>query len=119
PGRPRARAALARARRRTLRAARPRARRRPAAPAPSGAGGLRRALRPRPRRDRPQSSRRRGRNTARCVYRTSGGPGLAASHDYTAPMPGSTRIIPLGGLGEIGKNTTVFEADGEAIVIDA
>jgi ribonuclease J len=34
-------------------------------------------------------------------------------------MPGSTRIIPLGGLGEVGKNTTVFEADGEAIVIDA
>ena len=34
-------------------------------------------------------------------------------------MPGSTRIIPLGGLGEVGKNTTVFEADGEAIVVDA
>jgi ribonuclease J len=34
-------------------------------------------------------------------------------------MPGTTRIIPLGGLGEVGKNTTVFEADGEAIVIDA
>ncbi len=34
-------------------------------------------------------------------------------------MPGSTRIIPLGGLGEVGKNMTVFEADGEAIVIDA
>ncbi len=39
--------------------------------------------------------------------------------DYTAPMPGSTRIIPLGGLGEVGKNTTVFEADGEVIVVDA
>src|SRR5206468_1748216 len=34
-------------------------------------------------------------------------------------MPGTTRIIPLGGLGEVGKNMTVFEADGEAIVIDA
>src|ERR671922_942065 len=34
-------------------------------------------------------------------------------------MPGSTRIIPLGGLGEVGKNMTVFEADGEAVVIDA
>jgi ribonuclease J len=34
-------------------------------------------------------------------------------------MPGSTRIIPLGGLGEVGKNTTVFEADGEVIVVDA
>src|SRR5436309_8865589 len=34
-------------------------------------------------------------------------------------MPGSTRIIPLGGLGEVGKNMTVFEADGEVIVVDA
>ena len=34
-------------------------------------------------------------------------------------MPGSVRIIALGGLGEVGKNMTVFEADGEAIVIDA
>jgi ribonuclease J len=29
------------------------------------------------------------------------------------------RIIPLGGLGEIGKNMTVVECDGEMIVIDA
>jgi ribonuclease J len=34
-------------------------------------------------------------------------------------MPGSVRIIPLGGLGEVGKNMTVFEAEGEAIVVDA
>src|ERR687888_168880 len=34
-------------------------------------------------------------------------------------MPGSTRIIPLGGLGEVGKNMTVFEADGETVVVDA
>src|SRR5919197_5622128 len=34
-------------------------------------------------------------------------------------MPGTTRIIPLGGLGEVGKNMTVYEADGEAVVIDA
>src|SRR3982751_4841058 len=34
-------------------------------------------------------------------------------------MPGSTRIIPLGGLGEVGKNMTVIEADGEAVVVDA
>jgi len=30
----------------------------------------------------------------------------------------STRIIPLGGLGEVGKNMTVFEAGGETIVVD-
>jgi len=30
----------------------------------------------------------------------------------------TTRIIPLGGLGEVGKNMTVFEAGGETIVVD-
>jgi len=34
-------------------------------------------------------------------------------------MPGSTRIIPLGGLGEVGKNMTAFEADGTTLVVDA
>src|SRR6266550_2643647 len=34
-------------------------------------------------------------------------------------MPGSVRIVPLGGLGEVGKNMTAYEADGEVIVIDA
>src|SRR4051794_14193748 len=34
-------------------------------------------------------------------------------------MPGTTRIIPLGGLGEVGKNMTVYESGGEAIVVDA
>jgi ribonuclease J len=29
------------------------------------------------------------------------------------------RIIPLGGLGEVGKNMTVFELSGETLVVDA
>ena len=29
------------------------------------------------------------------------------------------RVIPLGGLGEVGKNMTVFELGGEIIVVDA
>jgi ribonuclease J len=29
------------------------------------------------------------------------------------------RIIPLGGVGEVGKNMTVYELDGEIIVVDA
>src|ERR1700693_5097328 len=29
------------------------------------------------------------------------------------------RVIPLGGLGEGGKNMTVFETGGETIVVDA
>jgi ribonuclease J len=32
---------------------------------------------------------------------------------------GSVRILPLGGLGEVGKNMTVFEQDGELVLIDA
>lgn len=36
-----------------------------------------------------------------------------------APLqPGTLRIIPLGGLGEIGRNMTIFEIDGKILVID-
>ena len=33
-------------------------------------------------------------------------------------MSGPVRVLPLGGLGEIGKNMTVVEQDGHIIVID-
>src|SRR6266702_6069714 len=32
---------------------------------------------------------------------------------------GSCRIIPLGGLGEVGKNMTVYEANDSIVVVDA
>jgi len=32
--------------------------------------------------------------------------------------PGVLRIIPLGGIGEIGRNMTVFEVDGKILVVD-
>lgn len=36
-----------------------------------------------------------------------------------APLkPGVLRIIPLGGIGEIGRNMTVFEIDGKLLVVD-
>ncbi len=36
----------------------------------------------------------------------------------TAPGNGKLRILPLGGLGEIGKNMTVVEYDGRIVVVD-
>ncbi|MGD0165768.1 MAG: ribonuclease J [Gaiellaceae bacterium] len=35
------------------------------------------------------------------------------------PSTKSCRIIPLGGLGEVGKNMTVYEHRGESIIVDA
>jgi ribonuclease J len=32
---------------------------------------------------------------------------------------GICRIIPLGGLGEVGKNMTAYEADGSIVIVDA
>jgi ribonuclease J len=34
-------------------------------------------------------------------------------------VAGVTRIIPLGGLGEVGKNLMVIEADGGIVIVDA
>ena len=41
--------------------------------------------------------------------------------DLVAPPPlpaGGLRIFPLGGLGAIGRNMTVFEFDGKLLVVD-
>src|SRR6476660_3494741 len=32
---------------------------------------------------------------------------------------GVCRIIPLGGLGEVGKNMTAYEAEGSIVIVDA
>ena len=34
-------------------------------------------------------------------------------------MSEALRIIPLGGLGEVGKNMTVYELGGEIVIVDA
>ncbi|HHG6298048.1 TPA: hypothetical protein ACPXFP_002218, partial [Streptococcus pneumoniae] len=31
---------------------------------------------------------------------------------------GTLRITPLGGLGEVGRNMTVYEIDGKLLVVD-
>ncbi|HWG99428.1 MAG TPA: ribonuclease J [Pilimelia sp.] len=44
-----------------------------------------------------------------------------AHQDLGAPPPlpeGGLRIIPLGGLGAIGRNMTVFEYDGKLLIVD-
>ncbi|MDP3890081.1 ribonuclease J [Nocardioides sp.] len=41
--------------------------------------------------------------------------------ELTAPpalQEGALRVIPLGGLGEIGRNMTVFEYDGRLLIVD-
>jgi ribonuclease J len=35
-----------------------------------------------------------------------------------ALAPGGLRVIPLGGLGEIGRNMTVFEHEGRLLIVD-
>ena len=32
--------------------------------------------------------------------------------------PGTLRIVPLGGIGEVGRNMTVFEIDGKLLIVD-
>src|SRR5215204_619755 len=47
---------------------------------------------------------------------------MSHMHLELAPPPalphGALRVIPLGGLGEIGRNMTVFEYDGKLLIID-
>ena len=39
-------------------------------------------------------------------------------YDPPALAPGTLRVTPLGGLGEIGRNMTTFEYDGKILIVD-
>ena len=39
-------------------------------------------------------------------------------YDPPELKPGTLRITPIGGLGEIGRNMTVFEYGGKLLVVD-
>ncbi|GAB3386262.1 ribonuclease J [Humibacter soli] len=42
----------------------------------------------------------------------------ASVYDPPALEAGTLRIIPTGGLGEVGRNMTVFEIDGKILIVD-
>ncbi|MGC0367800.1 ribonuclease J [Microbacterium sp. SLBN-111] len=39
-------------------------------------------------------------------------------YDPPALAPGTLRVVPLGGLGEVGRNMTVFEFEGKLLIVD-
>ena len=43
---------------------------------------------------------------------------MTKQHTYSAPSQDVLKVIPLGGLGEIGKNMTAFECGDDIIVVD-
>src|SRR3954452_20262155 len=50
-----------------------------------------------------------------------GSAGMAARTELDPPGPladGALRVMPLGGLGAIGRNMTVFEIGGRLLIVD-
>ena len=87
-------------------------------------GAARRDRQPERARSARSSRRRRGHRAPRRARRV--GPYLRSplSHPHpelSTPAPlveGGLRVIPLGGLGEVGRNMTVFEYDDRLLIVD-
>ena len=58
------------------------------------------------------ATRRSARRSTTCSRATG------CSRGVTAAVSGTLRVLPLGGVGEIGKNMTVVEYDGRIVVVD-
>src|SRR5439155_13311740 len=71
-----------------------------------------------------QPARPRGRRPPPAAGRVQRGRDRGPPRDARAPrvaergLSGTLRVLPLGGLGEIGKNMTVLEYDGRIVVVD-
>ena len=63
--------------------------------------------------DRARAARPAGRRRHGVVR-----PRAASAGEDDAAMTAPLRVLPLGGLGEIGKNMTVVEHDGRIVVVD-
>ena len=91
---------------------------RPAAPAAAEQSAVQSIPAPRPRRPRQSSQNAAaGQNTAPRPQRRGRRPQRAPEpYEMTPATP--MHICPLGGLGEVGKNITLYECQGDMILVD-
>lgn len=107
------------------------------APAPSSSTPSEGGARPEGRRDRPRGNRARGprsvgqggrpgrvsRQIRRTLRRPQGGgqPAQKKGADYfpADPGPNVVRVVPLGGVEEVGRNMFCIDANGDIFVFDA
>lgn len=65
------------------------------------------------------NARNNGNEGSKTATRHANGETTKANNHHTANKKDKLMIIPLGGLGEIGKNMTVFQYGDDIIVLDA